>query len=360
MSCGGKMKPASARRMLTRRWARRGTRPRAPRDQRRPNGPISSARSVPRRSERRRAGCPGATPTPGGAPIIEIDVPPSIPAPMRSADGRSGLGSHLTPAGDPRQHHRPGAAARSPRVEPGGECLAIPRDNIVEPDLQILRRHRRAVLPASELPHRPTMEDHVLRHVAHGRMVSRPIGFVHLDRAAQDRRAPRCFVALAATYAKRSSVGGACNCPPGQPWAGLSGFWRTFRRFWLWLDGSCRRSSPGATWCRAGPVRRQSGARNRTPGPLHRTVDWRRRPGWSRLRNVGSNFLEQQLGPGSARYHASNSVRVRGFDPAFMDGRCRVRSRLGSTRAKWIPVGFKETSPPNWRRSRRGSRPGSR
>ena len=38
----------------------------------------------------------------------------------------------------------PGAAATIARVEPGGECLAIhARQLVVDPDLQILRRHRR-------------------------------------------------------------------------------------------------------------------------------------------------------------------------------------------------------------------------
>ena len=49
---------------LTRRWARRGTRPRAPRDQRTEWMPISSARSVPRRGKTPGWSCPGATPTP--------------------------------------------------------------------------------------------------------------------------------------------------------------------------------------------------------------------------------------------------------------------------------------------------------
>ena len=72
----------------------------------------------------------------------------------------------------PRQHHRPGAAATIARVEPGGECLAIhARQLVVEPDLQILRRHRRAVLPSLEQPHRPTMEDHVPRHAQMGAWV---------------------------------------------------------------------------------------------------------------------------------------------------------------------------------------------
>ena len=58
------------------------------------------------------------------------------------------------------------------RVEPGGECLAIhARQLVVEPDLQILRRHRRAVLPSLEQPHRPTMEDHVPRHAQMGAWV---------------------------------------------------------------------------------------------------------------------------------------------------------------------------------------------
>ena len=81
---------------LTRRWARRGTRPRAPRGERpgpdrrcrrtistsAPNGPISSARSVPRRGKAPGWSCPGATPTPWRR-TSSRSVPPSIPAPMR-------------------------------------------------------------------------------------------------------------------------------------------------------------------------------------------------------------------------------------------------------------------------------------
>ena len=102
---------------LTRRWARRGTRPRAPRDQRtewagarvldnvldrgehlsaamgwyrfRHISPdlhqslrISSARSVPRRGKAPGWSCPGATPTPWRR-TSSRSVPPSIPAPMR-------------------------------------------------------------------------------------------------------------------------------------------------------------------------------------------------------------------------------------------------------------------------------------
>ena len=61
---------------------------------------------------------------------------------------------------------------RSPELNPVENVWQIhARQLVVEPDLQILRRHRRAVLPSLEQPHRPTMEDHVPRH-ANGRMGS--------------------------------------------------------------------------------------------------------------------------------------------------------------------------------------------
>ena len=93
-------------------------------------------------------------------------------------------GWHLTPklaipdnitvlALPPRSVSHQGMTSPAPfRVEPGGECLAIhARQLVVEPDLQILRRHRRAVLPSLEQPHRPTMEDHVPRHAQMGAWV---------------------------------------------------------------------------------------------------------------------------------------------------------------------------------------------
>ena len=67
---------------LTRRWARRGTRPRAPRDQRTEWAYIFKARSVPRRGKAPGWSCPGATPTPWRR-TSSRSVPPSIPAPMR-------------------------------------------------------------------------------------------------------------------------------------------------------------------------------------------------------------------------------------------------------------------------------------
>ena len=61
---------------------------------------------------------------------------------------------------------------RSPELNPVENVWQFMRDNwFIEPDLQILRRHRRAVLPSLEQPHRPTMEDHVPRHAQMGAWV---------------------------------------------------------------------------------------------------------------------------------------------------------------------------------------------
>ena len=111
---------------LTRRWARRGTRPRAPRDQR-TNGPISSARSVPRRGKAPGWSCPGAHRRHGGAP--HRDQCRRRSRRPCGADRRSGRLALDAQAGDPRQHHRPGAAATIARVEPGENVWQFMRDN---------------------------------------------------------------------------------------------------------------------------------------------------------------------------------------------------------------------------------------
>ena len=155
---------------LTRRWARRGTRPRAPRDQRTEWAYIFGA-ICPAKGKGAGLVMPWCDTDAMAAHLIEISaaVDPGAHAVLIVDQA----GWHLTPKlANPRQHHRPGAAATIARVEPGGECLAIhARQLVVEPDLQILRRHRRAVLPSLEQPHRPTMEDHVPRHAQMGAWV---------------------------------------------------------------------------------------------------------------------------------------------------------------------------------------------
>ena len=155
---------------LTRRWARRGTRPRAPRDQRTEWAYIFGA-ICPAKGKGAGLVMPWCDTDAMAAPPHRDQCRRRSRRPC-GADRRSGRLALDAQAGDPRQHHRPGAAATIARVEPGGECLAIhARQLVVEPDLQILRRHRRAVLPSLEQPHRPTMEDHVPRHAQMGAWV---------------------------------------------------------------------------------------------------------------------------------------------------------------------------------------------
>ena len=61
---------------------------------------------------------------------------------------------------------------RSPELNPVENVWQFMRDNWLSNRIfQILRRHRRAVLPSLEQPHRPTMEDHVPRHAQMGAWV---------------------------------------------------------------------------------------------------------------------------------------------------------------------------------------------
>ena len=139
-----------------------------------PNGPISSARSVPRRGRAPGWSC---TPTPWRPPHRDQCRRRSRrPAVLIVESGRLALDAQ---AGDPRQHHRPGAAATIARVEPGGECLAIhARQLVVEPDRKSYEDIVALCCPASN-PHRPTMEDHVPRHAQMGAWVrSMTVGII--------------------------------------------------------------------------------------------------------------------------------------------------------------------------------------
>ena len=155
---------------LTRRWARRGTRPRAPRDQRTEWAYIFGA-ICPAKGKGAGLVMPWCDTDAMAAHLIEISaaVDPGAHAVLIVDQA----GWHLTPKlAIPDNITVLALPPRSPELNPVGECLAIhARQLVVEPDLQILRRHRRAVLPSLEQPHRPTMEDHVPRHAQMGAWV---------------------------------------------------------------------------------------------------------------------------------------------------------------------------------------------
>ena len=118
------MKPASARRnKLTRRWARRGTRPRAPRDQRTEWAYIFGA-ICPAKGKGAGLVMPWCDTDAMAAHLIEISaaVDPGAHAVLIVDQA----GWHLMPKlAIPDNITVLAAAATIARVEPGGECLAI-------------------------------------------------------------------------------------------------------------------------------------------------------------------------------------------------------------------------------------------
>ena len=152
---------------LTRRWARRGTRPRAPRDQRTEWAYIFGA-ICPAKGKGAGLVMPWCDTDAMAAHLIEISaaVDPGAHAVLIVDQA----GWHLTPKlAIPDNITVLALPPRSPELNPVENVWQFMATT--EPDLQILRRHRRAVLPSLEQPHRPTMEDHVPRHAQMGAWV---------------------------------------------------------------------------------------------------------------------------------------------------------------------------------------------
>ena len=163
------MKPASARRISSHADGPDVARARGHPATSAPNGPISSARSVPRRGKAPGLVMPWCDTDAMAAHLIEISaaVDPGAQAVLIVDQA----GWHLTPKlAIPDNITVLALPPRSPELNPV-ENVWQARQLVVEPDLQILRRHRRAVLPSLEQPHRPTMEDHVPRHAQMGAWV---------------------------------------------------------------------------------------------------------------------------------------------------------------------------------------------
>ena len=136
-----------------------------------PNGPISSSAICPAKGKGAGLVMPWCDTDAMAAHLIEISaaVDPGAHAVLIVDQA----GWHLTPKlAIPDNITVLALPPRSPELNPVENVWQFMRDNwSVEPDLQILRRHRRAVLPSLEQPHRPTMEDHVPRHAQMGAWV---------------------------------------------------------------------------------------------------------------------------------------------------------------------------------------------
>ena len=144
---------------IIRRWAKRGTRPSAPQDQRTASTYIFGAI------------CPATGATAGlDLPWCNTEGDGSAPGRDRRSDhagqalralGRSGRLARLGPARGSGQHHDRPAAGQVPGVEPGRERLVDPaRQLAVEPDLPLIQRHRRPLLRRLDPSRRPTLAGH--------------------------------------------------------------------------------------------------------------------------------------------------------------------------------------------------------
>ena len=176
------MKPASARRISSHADGPDVARARGRPATSAPNGPISSARSVPRRGKAPGWSCPGATPTPWRR-TSSRSVPPSIPAPMRCLIVDQ-AGWHLTPKlAIPDNITVLALPPRSPELNPARHAqtglsadftLASQTAFIEVADNRPSNRPSPTASrcrPSLEQPHRPTMEDHVPRHAQMGAWV---------------------------------------------------------------------------------------------------------------------------------------------------------------------------------------------
>ena len=82
----------------------------------------------------------------------------------RRAARRSGRLASLRPPDRSAQHHTHPIAGKMPGAEPAGKRLAVhARQLALEPNLQILRRHRRPLLRRLEQAYRSALADHVHR-----------------------------------------------------------------------------------------------------------------------------------------------------------------------------------------------------
>ena len=170
---------------LTRRWARRGTRPRAPHDQRTAWAYIFGAI------------CPAEG---KGAGIVMpfCDTPAMQEHLLEiSADSRAGRprGSRPRPgrlasrrrARRAREHHAPAPAIALARAEPRRERLAVhARQLALEPGLQGLRRHRRPLLRRLERPRRSALAHPIHRKPGLGGKVLINAGWYYRPSLDQD------------------------------------------------------------------------------------------------------------------------------------------------------------------------------
>ena len=137
---------------ITRRWARRGSRPSAPHDQRTALD-LYLRRHLPQ-GRQGRGSCLAPLQHRGDEPASGRDRDRSGAGGSRRARPRSGRVAPVRQAHRAAEHHAGPAAGQMPRTQPGRECLAVhPRQLALQSSLPLLRRHPRTLLLCLEQAH---------------------------------------------------------------------------------------------------------------------------------------------------------------------------------------------------------------
>src|SRR5438309_9546003 len=145
---------------ITRRWARRGTRPSAPHDQRTRSAYIFGA-ICPVRGTAAGLVLPRCNTAAMALHLAELS---QAVEPGCRAAARSGRLASLRQARHSRQHHPDAAAGQIARTQSDRKHLAVhTRQLALQSDIPVLRRYPRPLLPRLEQAGRPALDHHVHR-----------------------------------------------------------------------------------------------------------------------------------------------------------------------------------------------------
>ena len=152
---------------LTRLWARKGTRPRQPADQRYHNAYLFGA-ICPAHGKGAALMLPWADAQTMQMHLDEISRHVTRKGPCGCADGSGRMAHHRQTQSPEEPHHHPAAIARS-GTEPGGKYLAVlARQLALQPRVRRLQCHRRCWMRSLEQAHRTARNHHINRNAKMG------------------------------------------------------------------------------------------------------------------------------------------------------------------------------------------------
>ena len=165
---------------LTRLWARKGTRPRQPADQRYRNAYLFGA-ICPAHGKGAALMLPWADAQAMQMHLDEISRHVARKGPCGCADGSGRMAHHRQTQSPEEPHHHPAAIARS-GTEPGGKYLAVlARQLALQPRVRRLQCHRRCWMRSLKQARRTARNHHINRNAKMGpyRSMLNAVGIRH-------------------------------------------------------------------------------------------------------------------------------------------------------------------------------------